>query len=324
MRAEEPYSMSETGHRSAGPSAAPSMITGIMTARSWRRPARTMTIMSHGHGARSRPCSGEFRPAFAIGIGLNTALVVAEAVYGYLGNSTALMADAGHNLSDVSAWSWPGPRQSPRSGRPVAFHLRSEGGVDLAALRTPCFFSSRPAPSDGNRYRLYEPEPVAGLTVMVVAAIGIVVNGATAMLRRRRFGRRRGVSSAHPLDRLALAGSRNEPGHLRRHPVEHMEPSARLGRDVIERGTAGTDMEAVRSFLLQRPGVAKIHDLHIWPISTTETAITCHLVMPTGPSRRRFLMESPAAPDRAQDRTRNPADRDRREQCVALAPDDVV
>src|SRR5581483_10134373 len=116
-----------------------------------------------------------FGRAFAIGIGLNPALVAAEAVYGYLGNSTALMADAGHNLSDVLglvvAWAASVAAKRAPSGR---FTYGLKGASILAALANAVFLLvATGAIGWESILRLYEPEPVAGLTVMVVAAIGI-------------------------------------------------------------------------------------------------------------------------------------------------------
>ncbi|MEW6151100.1 MAG: cation diffusion facilitator family transporter, partial [Pseudomonadota bacterium] len=140
---------------------------------------------AHDHGGLGHVhAPASFGKAFAIGIGLNTALVVAEAVYGYLGNSTALMADAGHNLSDVLglvvAWAASVASKRAPSGR---FTYGLKGASILAALANAVFLLvATGAIGWESILRLYEPEPVAGLTVMVVAAIGIVVNGATAML----------------------------------------------------------------------------------------------------------------------------------------------
>ena len=130
----------------------------------------------------------DFGRAFAIGITLNTALVVAEAVYGYLGNSTALMADAGHNLSDVFgllvAWAASIASKQPPSGR---FTYGFRGSSILAAFANAVFLLvATGAIGWESIQRFRDPEPIAGvITVMVVAAIGIFVNGATALLFAR-------------------------------------------------------------------------------------------------------------------------------------------
>ena len=160
--------------------------------------------------------------------------------------------------------------------------------------------------------RLREPEPVAGVTVMVVAGIGILINGFTAMLfasgrkddiniegaypahggRRRGLARRRDLGGADHLDRLALARSRHQPRHLRQpscgaRPACCAAPSTCRWR---QRPRAPTSPRSRRS-CWRGPGVSAIHDLHVWPISTTETALTCHLVMPAGTADA-FLMET--------------------------------
>lgn len=133
---------------------------------------------SHVHAPAS------FGTAFAIGITLNTALVVAEAVYAYLRNSTALLADAGHNLSDVFgllvAWAASIASKRAPSGR-FTYGLR--GSSILAALANAVFLLvATGAIGWESIQRFRDPEPIAGVTVMVVAAVGILVNGATALL----------------------------------------------------------------------------------------------------------------------------------------------
>jgi cobalt-zinc-cadmium efflux system protein len=245
-----------------------------------------------------------FGRAFAIGIGLNPALVAAEAVYGYLGNSTALLADAGHNLSDVLglvvAWAASVAAKRAPSGR---FTYGLKGASILAALANAVFLLvATGAIGWESILRLYEPEPVAGLTVMVVAAIGIVVNGATAMLFAS--GRKGDINiqgaflhmagdAAVSAGVVASAGLILWTGWLWLDPGMSLVICAVILWSTwsLLRGSvamslsaapAGTDMDAVRSFLLRRPGVSKIHDLHIWPISTTETAITCIWSCPPG------------------------------------------
>lgn len=150
----------------------------------------------HDHGGAGHVhAPASFGKAFAIGITLNTALVVAEAVYGYLGNSTALMADAGHNLSDVFgllvAWAASIASKRAPSGR-FTYGLR--GSSILAALANAVFLLvATGAIGWESVQRFRDPEPVAGVTVMVVATIGIFVNGATALLFAR--GRKGDISA---------------------------------------------------------------------------------------------------------------------------------
>ncbi|MBJ7403100.1 MULTISPECIES: cation diffusion facilitator family transporter [Bradyrhizobium] len=337
--------MSETGHRNAGP-------VGSTDHDHRHHDRHDHGADRHGHdhdhgGLGHVHAPASFGKAFAIGIGLNTALVAAEAVYGYLGNSTALMADAGHNLSDVLglvvAWAASVASKRAPSGR---FTYGLKGASILAALANAVFLLvATGAIGWESILRLYEPEPVAGLTVMVVAAIGIVVNGATAMLFAS--GRKGDINiqgaflhmagdAAVSAGVVASAALILWTGWLWLDPGMSLVICAVIlwstwsllrGSVAMSLSAApsGTDMEAVRSFLLQRPGVAKIHDLHIWPISTTETAITCHLVMPTGHPGDDFLMES-ARLLRTEHKIGHATlqiETDENNAC-ALAPDDVV
>ncbi|WP_339032493.1 cation diffusion facilitator family transporter [Bradyrhizobium symbiodeficiens] len=265
--------------------------------------------LSHGHV--HAPAS--FGKAFAIGIALNTALVVAEAIYGYLGNSTALLADAGHNLSDVLglvvAWAASIAARRAPSGR---FTYGFRASTILAALANAVFLLVATGAIGWEAIlRLREPEPVAGVTVMVVAGIGILINGFTAMLFAS--GRKDDINiegaylhmaadAAVSLGVVVSAALIIWTGWLWLDPVTSLVICATilwsttsLLRGSIDMSMAaapkGTDLAAIRTFLLARPGVSGIHDLHVWPISTTETALTCHLVMPAGTGDA-FLIET--------------------------------
>ena len=268
----------------------------------------------HDHGGAGHVhAPASFGKAFAIGITLNTALVVAEAVYGYLGNSTALMADAGHNLSDVFgllvAWAASIASKRAPSGR-FTYGLR--GSSILAALANAVFLLvATGAIGWESVQRFRDPELVAGVTVMVVATIGIFVNGATALLFAR--GRKGDINIQGAF--LHMAGDAAVSagvvisaalilwtGWLWLDPAMSLVICAvilwstwgllrsSLGMS-LSAAPAEIDLEAVRTFLLERPGVTEIHDLHVWPISTTETAMTCHLVIPSGHPGDEFLME---------------------------------
>ncbi|WP_198964240.1 cation diffusion facilitator family transporter [Bradyrhizobium sp. Y36] len=267
----------------------------------------------HGLGHAHVHAPANFGKAFAIGISLNTALVVAEAVYGYIGNSTALLADAGHNLSDVLglviAWGASIAARRAPSGR---FTYGFRASTILAALANAVFLLVATGAIGWEAIlRLREPEPVAGVTVMVVAGIGILVNGFTAMLFAS--GRKDDINiegaylhmaadAAVSLGVVISAALIIWTGWLWLDPITSLVICATilwsttsLLRGSVDMSMAaaprGTDLAAIRTFLLARPGVSAFHDLHVWPISTTETALTCHLVMPAGTGDA-FLMET--------------------------------
>ena len=146
---------------------------------------RTITVMAtdHGHGGHHH-APASFGTAFAIGIGLNTAFVVVEALFGYAGNSVALIADAGHNLSDVLGLvvAWLAELLSKRAPS-ARFTYGLRGSSILAALFNAIFLLVAVGAIGWEALlRLFNPEPVASTTVIVVAAIGIIVNGVTAWL----------------------------------------------------------------------------------------------------------------------------------------------
>ncbi|MBR0953117.1 cation diffusion facilitator family transporter [Bradyrhizobium canariense] len=300
----------------------------------------------HGGGHAHAHAPASFGKAFAIGITLNTVLVVAEAVYGYIGNSTALLADAGHNLSDVLglvvAWGASIAARRAPSGR---FTYGFRASTILAALANAVFLLVATGAIGWEAFlRLREPEPVAGITVMVVAGIGILINGFTALLFAS--GRKDDINiegaylhmaadAAVSLGVVVSAALIIWTGWLWLDPVTSLVicvtilwSTTSLLRGSIDMSMAaapkGTDLTAIRVLLLERPGVSAIHDLHVWPISTTETALTCHLVMPTGAGDA-FLMET-AQMLKTSFRIGHTTLQieTHRDNGCALAPDDVV
>lgn len=270
----------------------------------------------HGHqhgpgGHVHAPAS--FGRAFAIGIGLNTAFVLIEAGYGIASNSMALLADAGHNLSDVLglivAWVAAVLSKRPPSGR-YTYGLR--GSSILAALFNAMFLLVAVGAIGWEAIlRLFKPEPVAGTTVMIVAAIGILINGFTAWLfasGRKGDLNIRGAYLHMAADAAVSAGVVVAglvillTGWLWLDPVVSLAIVAvivggtwGLLRDSLALSLnavpPGIELEAVRSFLAGQPGVAGVHDLHVWPMSTTDTVLSAHLLMPGGHPGDAFLMQ---------------------------------
>jgi cobalt-zinc-cadmium efflux system protein len=252
---------------------------------------------SHGHTELSHG------RAFAIGIVLNLAYVGGEAVAGIFSGSLALLADAGHNLSDVLglSLSWGAAVLSRRqpSGR-FTYGLRSSS--ILAALANAIILLVVTGGIAWEAiWRVGHPVQVASGIVVAVAAIGIFVNGGTALLFASGSADLN-VKSAfiHLAADALVTGGVVAAGvaiwltdWLWLDPVVSLAVSAvivfgtwSLLRSAIglalDAVPEGVDAAAVRAHLLSLPGVTGLHDLHIWGMSTTETALTCHLIMPAG------------------------------------------
>ncbi|MGC2413965.1 MAG: cation diffusion facilitator family transporter [Stellaceae bacterium] len=256
----------------------------------------------HGHGHAHAPT--DYGRAFAIGIALNLAYVAAEAGFGVAAGSLALLADAGHNLGDVLglALSW-GAAVLSRRGPTDRFTYGYRSSSILAALANAIVLLVVTGGIAWEAlWRLAHPVAVAGITIAWVAAVGILANGATALLFASGRDRDLNVRSAFvhmSADALIAAGVVAAGIAIMLTGLPWLDPTVGLlVSAVIVYGTwdlikdamglaldavpEGVDATAVRAHLAALPGVAEIHDLHIWGMSTTETALTCHLVMPGG------------------------------------------
>ncbi|WP_298351806.1 cation diffusion facilitator family transporter [Rhodoblastus sp.] len=301
-------------------------------------------IGHHDHAHVHAP--ENFGRAFGIGIALNLTFIVAEIVYGVIGNSTALLADAGHNVSDVLGLglAWLASEMVKRRPTP-RFSYGLLGSSILAALFNAVFLLvAVGAISWEAILRLFTPEPVAGKTVMIVAALGVVINGVTAWLfaSGKDDINLRAAFLHMAADALVSAGVVVAGLLILLTSWFWLDPVVSLGINaVILWGTWSLlreafamamsaapnhiDPDRVRAFLSRRAGVAGLHDLHVWPMSTTEIALTCHLIMPGGHPGDCFLHD--LAADLAREFRINHAtvqieiDPDR---ACALAPDEVV
>jgi cobalt-zinc-cadmium efflux system protein len=301
----------------------------------------------HSHGAGHVHAPANFGKAFAIGVTLNSGFVILEIIYGLLSNSVALLADAGHNLGDVLglavAWTASVLVQRAPSAR-FTYGLR--GSSILAALFNAIFLLlTVGAISWEAIQRFNNPEPVSGKTVMIVAAVGIVINGVTAWLfasGRKGDLNVRGAFAHMAADALLSAGVVIagfvilKTGWLWLDPLVSLAINAVIvwGTWGLLRDSVGMSMAAVpvqidpaevRGFIEGRVGVAGLHDLHVWPMSTTEIALTCHLVMPEGHPGDAFihdLSEELATRFKINHATMQ-IEIDQHLAC-ALAPDDVV
>jgi cobalt-zinc-cadmium efflux system protein len=251
-------------------------------------------IGGHGHAPST------FGRAFAAGITLNLLYVAAEAFYGVTADSLALLADAGHNLGDVLslAAAWAASMLATR--RPSARFTYGLGRSSvLAALAnaTALLVITGGIAWEAVR-RLSDPAPASGVTIMVVAAIGIVINGLTAwMFMAGRHGdlNIKGAFLHMAADALVSLGVVVAGGLILLTGLAWLDPAISLVVSVvIVAGTwsllrasidlsldavpPGIDRAGVETYLNALPGIVEVHDLHIWGLSTTASALTVHLV----------------------------------------------
>lgn len=272
-----------------------------------RRPPQSEECDSHSHLPRN------FGMAFLVGTALNAAYVVVELIFGIFAHSLALIADAGHNFGDVLAlilaWGASYLASTPSTARRTYGLGRSSilaalansvllliavGGITWEAIR-----------------RFSNPGEVGGETVMIVAAIGIVINGVTALLffsGRERDLNIRGTFLHMAGDAAVSAGVVVAGLLILLTGMRWIDPvTSLIVNVVIVWGTwgllrdslamaldlvpANVDPNAVRKYLEGLDGVTAVHDLHIWPLSTTRTALTVHLEMPEKAGGDLFLQE---------------------------------
>jgi cobalt-zinc-cadmium efflux system protein len=256
---------------------------------------------SHGgHGHSHAPAS--FDRAFLIGIALNTGFVIAEAAYGFIANSLALLADAGHNLSDVLGLLLAWVAASLAKRRPSArFTYGMKRTPILASLANAMLLlvASGAIVLEAVR-RFSDPAPVAEATVIWVALVGIVINGVTAlgfMAGRKNDLNIRGAFLHMVADAVVSLGVVVSGVVILYTGWQWLDPAVSIVIAlVIVAGTwsllkesinlsldavpARIDRRAIERYLNGLPGVSEVHDLHIWAMSTTEVALTAHLVRP--------------------------------------------
>ncbi len=251
--------------------------------------------------------------AFALAVVLNLGFTVAEIAAGIISGSMALIADAGHNLSDVLAlllaWAANTLAARPPSER-YTYGLKSSS-ILAALANAALLWLALGAILVETIRRMADPAPVEGGVMMLVAALGIVINGFSAWLFAR--GRKADlnvraaflhlVGDAAVSAGVVLAGfAVMQTGVALIDPVTSLAICLVIGwsswgllKDSLRMGLLAApesiDVAAVRAFLSAQTGVSAVHDLHVWPMSTTETALTAHLVMPGGLPGDSFLHE---------------------------------
>ena len=268
---------------------------------------------SHDHAPK------DFGRAFAIGVALNAIFVVVEAGFGLASGSMALVADAGHNLSDVLglliAWGAAVMAAKPASAR---FTYGYKSSSILAALANAgLLLMALGAILYETIARLIHPEPVHGWTMIAVAAVGIAINGVTALLfasGRKHDINVRAAFVHMAADALVSLGVVVAGALILWTDLAWIDPVTslvivgvvgwgtwRLLKDSVKMALLAVPDSIhegdVRDYLAGLPGVTAVHDLHIWPMSSTETALTAHLVMPAGHRGDPFLHEIGAGLD---------------------------
>lgn len=269
------------------------------------------------HKCEHHPAPANYGWAFAIGITLNLGFVIVEAVFGWWAGSLALLADAGHNLSDVLGLllAWGGyalAKLNPTEQRTYGWR----GTTILAALSNALLLLIAVGGIAWEAItRLANPESVAAPTVIVVASIGVVINTATAMLFMR--GRQsdlniRGAYLHMAADALLSLGVVVAGILIAVTSLAWIDPVTSLVIAVIILlSTTGllkesfnlavqavppdVDFGKVYDYLSELEGVSEIHDLHIWAMSTTEIALTAHLVKPKVANEDSLLREVTSA-----------------------------
>jgi cobalt-zinc-cadmium efflux system protein len=251
----------------------------------------------------------DYNRAFAIGTALNSLFVGIEAGYGWIAGSMALIADAGHNLSDVLglllAWGAHYLAQKPASERKT-YGLRR---ITILASLTSAVLLLLALGAIGWEalQRLADPQPVAGMTVIVVAAIGVVINTATALLfvKGQHDLNIKGAYLHMAADAAVSLGVVIAGVAILYTGWRWLDPvlslvivtivligTWHLLRDSLNLSIDGVpaniDLREIRDYLARQPGVEGIHDLHVWALSTTQTALTAHLITAT-PVGNRFL-----------------------------------
>ena len=257
-------------------------------------------MAGHSHDCHAEP--RDFSRAFVVGIGLNVAIVVIEATYGFLADSMALIADAGHNLSDVLGLvvGLAGSVMAKRAASPRFTYGLKKASILAALINSLFLLVAVGAIAAEAIRRLFNPVQAQAQTMIWVAAVAIVGNLLTAMLFAR--GRSRDINVRAAFQHMAADAAVSAAvvfagfvilwtGQQWVDPVMSLAVaivilwgSAGLMKESVGMSLmgvpSGIDVDVVELELAELDGVETVHDLHVWPLSTTETALTAHLVAP--------------------------------------------
>lgn len=253
--------------------------------------------MKHSH---QHPAPKNYTLAFGIGTALNIAFVVVEAIFGFLSNSLALIADAGHNLGDVLALllSWSATYLAQRKPTRTKTYGLRRGTILAAFISSLILLMTMSIVAWEALGRFTTPSEVNSLTIIIVAAVGVVINTATALLflssQREDLNIKAafihmaadaGVSLGVVLGGIAILFTSLywiDPAISLIIVVVIIISTWGVFRDsfnlAMDGVPKGIDIDEVKKFILQQNGVTAVHDLHIWAMSTTQVALTTHLV----------------------------------------------
>ncbi|MCF6358135.1 MAG: cation diffusion facilitator family transporter, partial [Draconibacterium sp.] len=254
--------------------------------------------MAHSHEHTNLNTYGK---AFSIGIGLNILFVAVEIFYGLMANSSALLADAGHNASDVLSliFAWMAIWLATKKPKGKYTYGLRKTTILVSILNALLLFGAVAAIAWNAIGKFKNPEPVAGTQVMIVAGIGVIINTITALLFMKGQKHDLNIKGAFlhmAADAGVSLGVVIAGLLINITEIQWIDPAMslliilvilwgtwRLFTDSIDLALDAVPknikLENVRTFLLSQNGVEDIHDLHIWAMSTTQVALTAHLVM---------------------------------------------
>ncbi len=262
----------------------------------------------HNHSVKS------YNRAFAIGIGLNIAFVLVELAYGLAADSLALIADAGHNFSDVLSLvlAWGASYLATKAATDKRTYGYRKVTILASLANAILLLLALGAIAWEALHRLWNPQPVEGMTVILVAGIGVVINTLTALLflsGQKHDLNIRGAFLHMAADAaislgVALGGALILwTGWVLIDPIlslaivliillatwSLLRESMDLAMDSVPQGT---DLAGIRAYLKNLPGVAQLHDLHVWALSTSEVALSAHLVVRDGTDCPKLLQDA--------------------------------
>lgn len=267
----------------------------------------------HGHGHHHHPPPSSHGKAFALAVTMNALFVVVETVASFISGSTALLADAGHNLGDVLSLllAWGASVLAARPAGPGYTYGLKSSSILAAIANAALLWVALGAVMLETVQKLWQPGEVNGGQVMIVAAAGIAVNLASALLFAKGSKDDLNLRAAfqHLMADAVVSASVVFVGLMVVLTNQNwIDPLASLAitvglawaswdllKEAVKMGLLAVprhvDEAAVRVFLGEQAGVTAVHDLHIWGMSTTECALTAHLVIPGGVTGDAFLRD---------------------------------